>query len=421
MTEARRPSPQVRRLSRGLDGQSANLRDYCAADSRRIDTQCYQELIDLRPSTIIYPADAALVLDKPILLRSGQTHNFASGSRIDAEVGDFAMVGTGKTGQNIGSLVRAIPRYARMVFLERPPEVSVGDVILLVDVARPKDVKIDINMVEGVDGGVIATRYEIGRPFADTEAFRIYKVYDPLKDLRILGKVACANHHRSGGFLRLTNALHTQIRGLIVENAGYIGLSFESSLRGQFEEITVRGAGASGLGVRASKEVIVDGFVARNVRADESLTFYDNVSHVKARNISIEQYLYQEKKDGQSAGNNILIDLLCSKVELSDVTCVSSSTYNIMINNQCDDCSVSDFILRKSNLGGIRVSSQCRNTRVGPGIITDVTDLFDQEGRKPVSAISIGSTCAGTSISKDIAYDRISSGLRLGVLRDRPS
>lgn len=409
---AQRASPQVLRLSRNLQGKTVNLRDYCAADGRRIDTQSYQELLDLKPARIIYPADTRLVIDRQVRLRSDQAHLFSTGAAIEAEVDDYAIAGIGETSENIANLVQAIPRYSRMIRLDRPPETRAGDIIVLADVSDPKDIKLDINVVEQVAGATIATRYDIGRPFADRGSVLIHKLYNPIRNVRLLGKVAAENHSKTGGFLRFLNASDIGVSGLEIRGAGYIGMSFESSLNGVFRDIAIRGAGASGLGFRATKGITVDGFVAQNVRADESLTFYDNVSHVDATNISIRQYLHQERQS-KTAGNNILIDRLCSKINVSNITCVGSATCNVMINNQSDDCSVDNYVLRQSNLGGIRVSARCRNAAIGNGTISDVMDTMDQEARKTVSAISIGATCTGTSISKEISFERISTGINV--------
>lgn len=414
MAGSRRPSPNVRRLSRLQTGETVNLRDYCIADGRAIDTQRYQELIDLRPAAIRYPADAVLMLDEQIQLQGEQTHQFATGARIDADVGDFALIGMGKTGQNMAALIRAIPRYARTVFLDAVPAVRSGDIVTLCDVTDPKNIKVDINVVERLDGTVVMLRHPVGRPFDNLSGFRIYHLYAPVRALQFDGKVIGTNHHQSGGFLRFVNAIDAQVRGMTIADAGYIGVSFESSIGGRFQNLTIKDAGASGLGFRAAKAIVVDRFAALNVRADEALTFYDNVSQVTATNISIRQYLFDDRKHGSNAGNDILVDMLCSNINLSNIDCVGSSTYNVMFNNQSDNCSIDNFVLSHSNLGGIRISDRCRNIKVGKGQIFRVVDTFDAEANKPVSAISIGASCIGTTVSPDITYDRIATGRRIG-------
>lgn len=419
MAGSRRPSPNVGRLSRLRTGETVDLRDYCIANGRAIDTQRYQDLIDLRPAVIRYPADAVLMLDEQIRLQGGQTHKFAAGARIDADVGDFALAGIGRTGQNMATLTRAIPRYARTILLDAAPAVGAGDIVTLCDVADPQNITVDINVVKQVDGTTLTLRHPVGRPFDNLAGFRIYHLYAPVRGLRFDGKVTGTNHHRSGGFLRFVHAADVQLRGLTVADAGYIGVAFESSIGGRFQDLTIKDAGASGLGFRAAKRIAIDRFVALNVRADEALTFYDNVSQATATDISVRQYLFGDREGRNSAGNDILVDRLCSDIKLDNVRCIGSSTYNVMFNNQSDNCSIDNFVLGDSNLGGIRISDRCRNIKVGKGQIFGVVDAFDAEAGKPVSAISIGASCTGTTIDPDITYDRISTRQRVGEWRER--
>jgi hypothetical protein len=409
-------APAVQRLSRTLVGETVNIKDYCQADGRRIDTQQYQELIDLQPSTIVYPPDTRLMLDATVQLRGNQVHNFAAGARIDAHANGYALAGTGRTGQHLSNLSAPVRRYARQIVLERTPSLAAGDVIMLADVSDAATLKLEINEVESLAGNVLATRYPVGRPFPSVSGFRLYRLDNPMRNLAFTGAAILTNHHPKGGGIRVNSGVDLQLNGLTIQDVGYIGISIEATLRAQLSTIAVHGSGASGLGLRDAKDVIIDGFAARNVRADESLTFYENVSRVQARNITIEQYLYQDRPPGYSAGNDILVDWLCSRIALSQVSCSGSATYNVMFNNQCDDCSLTDFDLSRSNLGGIRVSAGCNNTRIARGTISDVTDAFDSEGHKPVSAISVGSTCNGTTIGADVRYERIATGQHVGTL-----
>lgn len=412
--------PVSSRRDRGdLAGETVDLRDHCTADGKASDSRSFQALLDRGPAEIRYSADARLMLDHPIRLRSGQTHRFAAGARIDADVDGYALSGVGETGQTLGRLIRPIARYSNTISLDTVPDVRAGDFILLADVSDPAEVQLDPNRVSAVAGTTITTVYPIGRPFAASASFRVYHVYRPVVDVRLIGPVAVSNHRASGGFLRLANASGIMVSGMTISDTGYLGISFESSLDCRFEGITVRGAGASGLGFRAAKQITLDGFTSSGVRADESLTFYDNVAHVAARNIAIRQYLFRDREKGHSAGNDILIDRLCADISLDRVTCIGAATYNVMINNQSDRCSIDNFTLRDSNLGGIRISDRCHRTRVGSGTITGVADLVDQEGKKPVSAISIGTSCTGTSISKNVEFGAIATDIRVAPLRDR--
>lgn len=411
-------APAVLRRGRSLVGESVDVRDYCAVDGRRDDTQAFQELLDLRPAIIRYPAEAVLTLTRPIELRSNQAHIFAAGARIEASVAGFALSGTGRTTGNLARLGAPVSRYDRLLRLDRTPDVKSGDVIVLADLQNPNAPRLDINVVERLSDAAITTLYPIGRPFSDHQAFRIYHLYDPLTNIRMIGPAICANRDATGGFLRFAYTRGARLRGLTLDDAGYIGFSFESSLEGRFENLAVRGSGASGLGMRAAKRISIDGFSSRQVRSDESLTFYDNVSGVVARRINIEQYLHQERSENRKAGNNILVDLFCSKIDISDVKCAGSATYNVMFHNQSDDCSISNFNLRQSNLGGIRVSANSNRLRIGAGTISDVVDTVDHEGRKAVSAISIGESCSDTSISRDVLFKRIRTNIQVSRFSD---
>jgi hypothetical protein len=90
-----------------------------------------------------------------------------------------------------------------------------------------------------------------------------------------------------------------------------------------------------------------------------------------------------------------------------------------MFNGQSDNCSLTDFSLRRSNLGGIRVSGGCDGTRIARGVISDVLDIHDSEGRKPVSAISVGTSCTRTVIGADISFHRIATGREVDALPER--
>jgi len=411
-------APNVPRLSRSLSGETVNLRDYCAADGRRVDTQNYQELLDLRPASIVYPPDTRLLLDRRIDLRSEQTHRFASGARIDAETNDYALSGFGETGQHLAGLAQPIRRYDRRMVLEHAIDAASGDLLLLANVVNPNDIEMDANVVDRVEGTIVYLRYAAGRPFSSGRSFRLYKIDNPLRNLRFSGPAILYNHHPGGGGLRLTNSVDLVVDGLTVGDAGYVGIAIGGSLRAQLKHIAVQGAGASGLGIRASKDILIDGFTARGIRADESLTFYDNVSQVTARNIDIQQYLFQERPRGSTAGNDILVDKLCSHIALSNVTCVGSATYNVMINDRSDDCSLTDFVLRRSDLGGVRISGGCERTNIDRGEISDVHGSYDAEGRKPVSAISVGSTCRETRVGSAVRYERIATERHVASFSD---
>lgn len=409
-------APSIRRLSGDLSGKTVDIRDYCGANGRKIDTEAFQELLDLRPAAIRYPSDAILTLDKPVKLRGGQQHLFTAGARIEAETNGYALAGIGLTSQHLADVAHPISRYATAIEVRHRPDLAAGDMVLIADVADPQNIKIDANEVARIEEAVVTTRYPIGRAFADPRTVKLYMVYDPLRGLRLSGQATLRNLHPEGGGIRLSNTIDTDITGLSVNDTGYIGLTLESSLRARFGNLSFTGTGASGFGARASKDILLDGFVARGTRADESLTFYDNVSVVEARNLTIEQYTDRERNPGQRAGNNLLIDMLCSKIKVSRLRCVGSTTYNFMVNNQCDNIELRDFTLRKSNLGGIRVSAKCRNTRIDDGIISDVHDAFDQEARKPVSAITVGSDCPETVIGKDVVFERIASGRQIAAM-----
>lgn len=408
----RSTSPQVPMRSRDLAGQQVNVRDYCAADGRRIDSEAYQALLDLRPASIHYPDGCVLTLDRPIALRSDQQHLFGTNTRIEAETDGFALVALGLTGQNLGRLSRPIARYARTIVLDAAPDLKAGDIIALADVSDPASIRTDINVVAAVKGNTLTTVYPIGRPFG-AQGFRLYHVYAPARDIVFDGPVRATNHHRTGGLLRFVYASGVRVDGLTVDRTGYIGISFENSLAGTFENLTTNRTGASGLGFRSSKRIAIDGFAAEGVRSDESLTFFDNVSNVQVSNVNIVQYVYSEKKAGESGGNNILIDYECSWIDLTNISCVGSTTYNFMVHNQSDYCSISEFSLLKSNLGGIRVSDRSNHNRIGKGIISDVRDMVDSEAKKTVSGISIGDTCIGTTVDDNVVVDQIASGLRM--------
>ncbi|WP_215260733.1 hypothetical protein, partial [Escherichia coli] len=227
------------------------------------------------------------------------------------------------------------------------------------------------------------------------------------------GPVRAMNHHRSGGLLRFVYANNARVSGLSIDQTGYIGISFENSIGGDFNNVAANRTGASSLGFRSSKRIAIDGFTAKGVRADESLTFFDNVSNAKVNDDNITQYVYSEKDENESGGNNILIDYECSRIDLTNISCIGSATYNFMIHNQSDYCSISDFSLLKSNLGGIRVSDRSNYNRIGKGRISDVRDMVDTEAGKTVSGISIGDTCVGTTVANDVVVDQVASGLRM--------
>lgn len=398
--------------SRNLAGQKVNLRDYCTANGRRIDSEDYQTLLDLGPASIYYPDGCVLTLDRAITLRSNQQHLFGTNTRIEAETDGFALAALGLTGQSLGPLSRPIVRYSRTIELDATPDLKAGDIIALADVSDPASIRTDINVVAAVKGNTLTTVYPIGRPFS-AQGFRLYHVYAPARAIVFDGPVRATNHHRTGGLLRFVYASDVRVEGLTVDRTGYIGISFENSLAGTFENLTANRTGASGLGFRSSKRIAINGFAAEGVRSDESLTFFDNVSHAKIRNVNIKQYVYSEIKDNDSGGNNILIDYECSRIDLANISCFGSTTYSFMIHNQSDYCSISEFSLFKSNLGGIRVSDRSNYNNIGKGRISDVRDMVDSEAKKTVSGISIGETCIGTKIDDNIVVDQIASGLRM--------
>lgn len=408
----RSASPQVPKRSRDLAGQSVNVRDYCAADGRQIDSEPYQALLDLRPASIHYPDGCILTLDRPIALRANQQHVFGTNTRIEAETDGFALAALGLTGQNLGSLGRPIARYTRTIGLDAPTDLKAGDIVVLADVSDPASIRTDINVIAVVDDNILTTVYPIGRPFA-VQGFRLYHVYAPTQNLVFDGPVHATNHHPTGGLLRFVYTSGVRVSRLMIDRTGYIGVSFENSLAGTFENLTTNRTGASGLGFRSSKKIAIDGFSAKDVRSDESLTFFDNVSNAKITNVKIHQYIYSEKHDGEAAGNNILIDNECSRINMKSIFCTGSTTYNFMINNQSEYCSVSDFFLIKSNLGGIRISDRSNYNRIGKGRISDVRDMVDSEAKKIVSGVSIGDTCIGTTIADDVVVDQVASGLRM--------
>lgn len=408
----RSTSPQVPMRSRDLTGQQVNVRDYCKADGRRIDSEAYQALLDLRPASIRYPDGCVLTLDRPITLRAGQQHLFDTNTRIEADVDGFALAALGLTGQNLGQLGRPIARYTRTIVLDSTPDLKAGDIIVLADLSDPASIRTDINVIAAVIGNSLTTVYPIGRSFG-AQGFRLYHVYAPARNIVFDGPVHATNHHRTGGLLRFVYASDVRLTGLTVDRTGYIGIGFENSLAGTFENLTANRTGASGLGFRSSKKIAIDGFAADGVRSDESLTFFDNVSNVNVINVNIKQYLYSEKQTGESGGNNILIDYECSRIDLKKISCTGSTTYNFMIHNQSDYCSISEFSLLKSNLGGIRVSDRSNYNCIGKGRISDVRDMVDSEAKKTVSGISIGDTCIGTTVGDDVVVDQVASGVRM--------
>lgn len=413
------PSQPLQR-SNTLAGQAVHLRDYCAADGRSIDTSNYQTLLDLQPSTIIYPDNAILVLDRLIRLPSNQEHAFGSNVRIDANVNDYALSATGLTGQNLGNLTQPIARYAKTIHLDTAPDLRPGDMIVLADLRNPAAIRTDINAVRAVHGRSIVTQYPVGRTFS-TDRFRIYHVYAPARNITFRGNLNVKNRHPSGGAFRFVYASNILIDGLTIDDSGYIGISFENSIGGKFNEITVNAAGASGLGFRSSKIIEVNDFSAEKIRSDEALTFYDNVSLASVKNANIVQYIFSDRKKYETAGNNILIDMDCSNIKLDNIICKGSSTYNVMIHNNSDLCSIDNFTLSSSNLGGIRVSKNSNNNVIGTGSISDVIDMLDSEAGKPVSGISIGKSCSGTSVSENITYERIAAGNRMVRWHDVPA
>ncbi|WP_150131868.1 hypothetical protein [Sphingomonas carotinifaciens] len=403
-----------------LTGQTVNLRDYCAADGQHVDTYDYQALLNRQPSTIIYPDNAILTLDRSVRLASNQAHIFGSNVRIEANAKDYALLATGLTGQNLGKLVQPITRYAQTIRLDAVPDVGPGDIIVLTDLRDPAAIRTDINIVHSIQGSSIFTRYPIGRAFV-TDQFRIYHVYDPAQNITFRGDLTAINNHPSGGIMRFVYASNVEIEGITISDCGYIGMSFENSIGGKFDKIKIHSSGASGLGFRTSKLIKVNDFIAQGIRSDEALTFYDNVSHAYASKLDIRQYTFKERNKGETAGNNILIDMECSNINIEKVKCVGSSTYNVMIHNNCDNCSINEFDLRRSNLGGIRISKNSNGNNIGQGLISDVLDMKDAEANKNVSGISIGKSCSGTVISKSINFERIAAGNRIIRWQDVPA
>lgn len=413
------PSQPAHR-SDSLVGRTVNLRDYCAADGRHVDTRDYQTLLDLRPSTIIYPDNAILKLDRPTRLASNQEHVFGSNVRIEANVEDYALSATGLIGQNLGNLTQPIDRYDQSIHLDVAPDVRSGDIIVLTDLSDPAAIRTDINVIQTISGHSITTRYPIGRAFIN-DHFRIYHVYAPAQNITFRGNLKATNYHKSGGILRFVYSSNIKVEGLTINDCGYIGVSFENSIGGKFDEIRIDGSGASGLGFRSSKSIEINSFVAQNIRSDEALTFYDNVSFANAKKINIKQYSFKERDENETAGNNILIDMECSNIRLSNVVCKGSSTYNVMIHNNSNFCSIEQFALSSSNLGGIRISKNSNNNKIGNGTISDVLDFTDTEAKKPVSGISIGQSCSGTVVSKNITFERIAAGNRIIWWHDAPA
>ncbi|MBB3880137.1 hypothetical protein [Sphingomonas pseudosanguinis] len=401
--------PKPRSQSPNLSGKTVNVRDFCTADGLHSDSKTYQALIDSQPSTIIYPDNTTLILDAPIRLNSDQEHIFGSNVRIEADVEGFALSATGLTGQNLGALVQPIDRYSKSIILDRNPEINPGDVIILANLSNPNSINNDINIVDKVYANTITTRHPIGRDFP-TEKFAIYHVYYVIKNLTLRGNLRIKNQNPLGGIIRFVYTSNIVIDGIDIEDSGYIGISFENSMNGRFDNINIKGAGASGLGFRSSKIISINNLTANGIRSDEALTFYDNVSIADVKNVNINQYNFKDRKKGESAGNNILIDMYCSHIKLDNVFCRGSSTYNFMINNNSNYCSISNFDLGDSNLGGIRISDFSKYNKIGSGKISDIIDISDQEAGKLVSGISIGESCTGTEISPSISFKGILTG-----------
>jgi hypothetical protein len=401
-----------------LAGETVNVLDYCSANGRGSDAPALQALIDRDPDVLLYPARTRLVLDRPIRLRSHQTHRFATGAALTSETPGYALQGVGETSGTLGTVTQAIARYTNRIALDRRPELAIDDAIILADVGDPADIKTDVNVVAGLSGSTIITRYPVGRPFERPADLRVYYLYRPLERIVFEGALKAENLHPEGGVLQLVNSRNMRVDGFGVVRAGYIGIAVENSLEGALSRLAVSRTGASGLGIRSSKALTLNNFTASGVGGDESLTFYENVSQVTASGIRIRQYLHGKDPGGGGAGNNVLIDRFCSRIKLADLDCSGSATYNVMIHNHCDDCEVSDFRLAQANLGGIRISVHSHRNKVGQGSIAQVVDAVDQERRRPTAAIAIGDSCTGTVLASDLDVSAANTGRAVDRWKD---